>query len=310
MEKISIVVPIYNAIDTIEELIKQIKININKISENYEIILIDDYSTDSSWNKILEIGKNDKNIIGIKLSKNYGLDIAVTAGVEKSTGEYICIMFCDLQDPIDRLPEMHSMLKKDKSIDIVCSYFTNRHSESFFNKLFSKLYWRLFSFFIKSHYPEEEGLYRIITRKAANFYLQHNKTFRHIKILNDTGLKKVHLKMEENLRQKGKSGFTIKKKIEFAIDYLTTYSYRPLLYSSFLSFVLSFLLLILTVISIVIKIFGLILIPGWVSLIMVGFFFLSLIFLNLAVISVYLSKNIEEAKNSPSYFIDEYINYE
>ena len=99
MEKISIVVPIYNAIDTIEELIKQIKININKISENYEIILIDDYSTDSSWNKILEIGKNDKNIIGIKLSKNYGLDIAVTAGVEKSTGEYICIMFCDLQDP-------------------------------------------------------------------------------------------------------------------------------------------------------------------------------------------------------------------
>ena len=90
-------------------------------------------------------------------------------------------------------------------------FFTNRHSESALNKLFSKIFWRLFSFFIKSHYPEEEGLYRIITRKAVNFYLQHNKTFRHIKILNDTGLKKVHMKMEENLRQKGESGFTIKK---------------------------------------------------------------------------------------------------
>jgi len=310
MEKISIVVPVYNAIDTIEELIKQIKININKISDSYEIILVDDYSSDNSWNKILELGKIDKNIIGIKLSKNYGLDIAVTAGVEKSIGEYICIMFCDLQDPIEKLPEMYRMLKKDKSIDIVCSYFTNRHSESFFNKLFSKLYWRLFSFFIKSHYPEEEGLYRVITRKAANFYLQHNKTFRHIKVLNDTGLKKVHLEMKENLRLKGKSGFTFKKKIEFAIDYLTTYSYRPLLYSSFIGFVFSLLLLILSIVSIVINIFGLVQVPGWTSVFAVASFFFAFLFFNLAVIAVYLSKNIEEAKNSPSYFVDEYINYE
>ncbi len=309
MDKISIVVPVYNANETIEELVKQIKLYLFKITDLYEIILVDDFSTDNSWSKIIDLANNDKNIIGIKLSKNYGLDVAVSAGVEKSSGKYVSIIFCDLQDPIDKLPEMYKILKNDSTIDVVCSFFTNRHSESALNKLFSKIFWRLFSFFIKSHYPEEEGLYRIITRKAVNFYLQHNKTFRHIKILNDTGLKKVHLKMEENLRQKGKSGFTVKKKIEFAIDYLTTYSYRPLLYSSFLGFLFSFVLLTMSISLLVLKIFGILPLTEWTTLTIFLTFLSSLIFLNLAIIAVYLGKNIEESKNSPSYFIDEHINF-
>lgn len=309
MDKISIVVPVYNANETIEELVKQIKLYLFKITDLYEIILVDDFSTDNSWNKIIDLGNNDKNIIGIKLSKNYGLDVAVSAGVEKSSGQYVSIIFCDLQDPIDKLPEMYKILKNDSTIDVVCSFFTNRHSESVLNKLFSKIFWRLFSFFIKSHYPEEEGLYRIITRKAVNFYLQHNKTFRHIKILNDTGLKKVHMKMEENLRQKGKSGFTVKKKIEFAIDYLTTYSYRPLLYSSFLGFLFSFVLLTISISLLILKIFGISPLTEWTAVTIFLTFLSSLIFLNLAIIGVYLGKNIEESKNSPSYFIDEHINF-
>ena len=206
------------------------------------------------------------------------------------------IIFCDLQDPIDKLPEMYKILKNDSTIDVVCSFFTNRHSESVLNKIFSKIFWRLFSFFIKSHYPEEEGLDRIITRKAVNFYLQHNKTFRHIKILNDTGLKKVHMKMEENLRQKGKSGFTVKKKIEFAIDYLTTYSYRPLLYSSFLGFLFSFVLLTISISLLILKIFGISPLTEWTAVTIFLTFLSSLIFLNLAIIGVYLGKNIEESK--------------
>ena len=309
MDKISIVVPVYNANETIEELVKQIKLYLFKITDLYEIILVDDFSTDNSWSKIIDLGNNDKNIIGIKLSKNYGLDVAVSAGVEKSSGQYVSIIFCDLQDPIDKLPEMYKILKNDSTIDVVCSFFTNRHSESVLNKLFSKIFWRLFSFFIKSHYPEEEGLYRIITRKAVNFYLQHNKTFRHIKILNDTGLKKVHMKMEENLRQKGKSGFTVKKKIEFAIDYLTTYSYRPLLYSSFLGFLFSFVLLTISISLLILKIFGISPLTEWTAVMIFLTFLSSLIFLNLAIIGVYLGKNIEESKNSPSYFIDEHINF-
>ena len=121
MDKISIVVPVYNANDTIEELVKQIKLYLFKITDLYEIILVDDFSTDNSWSKIIDLGNNDKNIIGIKLSKNYGLDVAVSAGVEKSSGQYVSIIFCDLQDPIDKLPDMYKILKNDSTIDVVCS---------------------------------------------------------------------------------------------------------------------------------------------------------------------------------------------
>ena len=122
MDKISIVVPVYNANDTIEELVKQIKLYLFKITDLYEIILVDDFSTDNSWSKIIDLGNNDKNIIGIKLSKNYGLDVAVSAGVEKSSGQYVSIIFCDLQDPIDKLPDMYKILKNDSTIDVVCSF--------------------------------------------------------------------------------------------------------------------------------------------------------------------------------------------
>ena len=93
MDKISIVVPVYNANETIEELVKQIKLYLFKITDLYEIILVDDFSTDNSWNKIIDLGNNDKNIIGIKLSKNYGLDVAVSAGVEKSTAFLVIILY-------------------------------------------------------------------------------------------------------------------------------------------------------------------------------------------------------------------------
>ena len=209
MKKLSVIVPVFNALDTLDELVKLVIQHSSKITSIYEIILIDDNSNDNSWNKISDLSKKNKNIIGIKLSKNYGVDIAITAGVEKSKGDYICVMSCDLQDPIEKLPEMYNRLVSDESAEILCSYYTNKHPESVLSKLFSKLYWRIFSFFIKSHYPEEEGLYRLISRKAVNFYLEHNNKFKHIKILNDTGLKKIYLEMNQNLRTKGKSGFNL-----------------------------------------------------------------------------------------------------
>ncbi len=309
MNKFSIIVPVYNAQDTLIELVNKIKSNVSNFSKKMEIILVDDYSSDDSWKIIRDLSKKNSEIIGIKLTKNCGLDTAVTAGIVKSKGDYIAIIFCDLQDPVEKLPEMFYELKKN-SVDIVCAYFTNKHPESFISRLFSKVYWKLFSFFINSHYPEEEGLYRIITRRAADFYLNHSNTFKHIKILNETGLKKIHFKMKQNLRTKGKSGFTLKKKLEFAIDYITTYSFKPLLYSSFVGLLISIFSFILTLIVIILKLVSIIEVPGWTSLFVIISLFFSLLFFNLAIIAIYLSKNIEESKKSPTYFIDEIIENE
>lgn len=303
--KISVVIPVFNAKDTIDKLSILVIKEILKFSEDYELILVDDYSTDKSWEKIKTLSKKNKNIFGIKMAKNYGVDKVITAGLKKSNGHFVYIISCDLQDPIDKMKEMYNKINNDDQLDIVCSFFTNKHPESKFSKFLSKLYWKFFSFFIEAHYPEEEGLYRLISRKAVNFYLEHTNNFKHVKILHNTGLKKDYVKMEQLFRRTGKSGYNLTKKIKFAIDYITTYSYVPLIYSAIISFIVSFLGFSLSLTFILLKLFSVILVPGWTSIIVIIAFFFSILFFNLSILAIYLSKSIEESKRPNSYFISE-----
>ena len=303
--KVSVVVPVFNAEKTLDELTKLLCKNLKSFCSNFEIIMVDDKSPDNSWNKIKDISKNNEFVRGIKMAKNYGVDKVITAGVEKTDGDYIFIISCDLQDPICKMKEMYEKILNDKRLDIVCSFFTNKHPESSISRHFSKLYWRFFSFFIRSHYPEEEGLYRLLSRKAVNFYLTHTNNFKHIKILHDTGLEKGYVKMEQGLRKEGKSGYNLIKKLKFAVDYITTYSYIPLVYSAIISFCISVSGFLFSLLFIILKFLGFILIPGWTSLIVIITFFFSILFLNLSVLSLYLSKSIEESKRPNSFFISE-----
>ena len=303
--KVSVVIPVFNAELTIEKLIKIILAEVKPFASVCEIILVDDYSSDKSWEIIKRLSKNNKNIFGTKMAKNYGVDKAITAGLKSSSGDYIYIVSCDLQDPISKMSTMFEKIINNKSLDIVCSFYTNKHPESIVSKFLSKLYWRFFSFFIESHYPEEEGLYRLLSRKAVNFYLNHTNNFKHIKILHDTGLEKEYVEMEHLNRSSGKSGYTLIKKIKFAVDYITTYSYVPLIFSALISLSVSIISFLFSLAFIVLKIMEIIVLPGWTSLIVIITFFFSFLFFNLSILAVYLSKSIEESKRPNSYFISE-----
>ena len=303
-KSISIIIPVYNAVDTLDELINQCEKNIQNLTEDYEIILIDDCSTDKSWEKIENIAKVNTLIKGYKLVRNLGVDAAITEGLKKSSGNYIYIITCDLTDPLDKMQLMFEEIIKNKDIDVVCSYYKNKHPESLVSKFFSKLYWKLFSFLINEIYPVEEGLYRIISRKAADIYLSNKNKFKHIKIMHTFGIKKNYVPMDQGLRKFGTSGFNIKKKFEFAIDYITTYSYKPLIYSSMFGFLLSIFFLFLGVLTIIAKLLNYIDVPGWSSVIVFVSFLSSILFLNLAIIGIYLTRNIEETKESSQTIIE------
>ena len=102
-KKISILIPVYNALETLDELVNQCEINIKSITQDFEIIFIDDYSTDKSWEKIKNISKKNIFIKGLKLIKNFGVDTAITEGLKESSGEYVYIITCDLTDPLDKM---------------------------------------------------------------------------------------------------------------------------------------------------------------------------------------------------------------
>lgn len=303
--KISIVVPVYNAFETLDELVSQCEKNIQGITHDFEIILIDDYSTDNSWEKIKNISDQNISVKGLKLIRNFGVDIAITEGLKHSSGDFIFIITCDLTDPLNEIKTMFNKISMDKNIDVVCSFYENKHPESLISKFFSKIYWKIFSFLINEVYPVEEGLYRIISKRAANIYLSNGNKFKHIKIMHKFGLKKDYVLMEQGLRKFGNSGFNIRKKIEFAIDYITTYSYKPLIYSSMLGFLLSILFVLVGGLTIAAKLLGYINVPGWASVIVFASFLSSILFLNLAIIGIYLTRNIEEVKDSLQNIIEQ-----
>lgn len=296
-EEITVLIPVFNAELIINDLINKIGKALRKITNKYEIILVDDFSEDDSWNKIKKITAKNSNIHGYRLYRNLGVDNAITEGLKISKGNFVCIMTCDMTDPINQIKPMYDKIKKSK-VDIICAHYKNKHPESFFSKMFSSFYWKIFSFLIGEKYPVEEGLYRLLSRKAVISYLANKNKFKHIKITHTLGLKKDFIEMSQGLRRFGKSGFNLKKKVEFAIDYITTYSYKPLLYSSMLGLSLSVMFVILGSFTIIFKLLGYIDVPGWSSIIVFTSFISAIIFLNLAIIGIYLSRNIEETKYS------------
>ena len=304
-KKVSILIPVYNALETLDELVNQCEINIKSITQDFEIIFIDDYSTDKSWEKIKNISKKNIFIKGLKLTKNFGVDTAITEGLKESSGDYVYIITCDLTDPLDKMFTMFEKIIKSDDIDIICCYYKNKHPESLISKFFSKIYWKFFSFLINEKYPVEEGLYRIISRKAVDIYLSNTNKFKHIKIMHKFGLKKDYISMEQGPRKFGSSGFNIKKKIEFAIDYITTYSYKPLIYSSIFGFLLSILFMFISGLTVSAKLLGYINVPGWASVIVIVSFLSSILFLNLAIIGIYLTRTIEEVKDKEQNIIEQ-----
>ncbi len=306
-KEISVIVPVFNAEDTLDSLFSSLNENLKKITNNYEIIFVDDESKDLSWNVIKEISKHNNFVKGLKLARNCGVDIAINAGLEISKGDFNVIISCDLQDPAE---EIQSLYKKitEEDFDVVCAFYKNKHPESIIEKFFSGLYWKIFSFFTSADYPKEEGLYRIISSRAKKFFLENQNKIKHIKVMHSSGFKKSYLEMLQNKRTIGKSGYNLRKKLIFAVDYLSTYSFKPLLYSALLGLFISLFSFILAALFFSLKIIGMINAPGWTSIVVIISFFFSILFLNLSIISIYLSKNIEESRKAATYFIVEKIN--
>ena len=154
-----------------------------------EIILVDDYSSDNSWKKIQNIAEKNSSVKGLKLVKNFGVDTAITEGLKISSGNYVFVVTCDITDPLNEMSKLYEKLI-NKNVDVVCSYYENKHPESLISKFFSRIYWKLFSFLINENYPVEEGLYRVISRKAVDIYLANTNKFKHIKVMHTYGIKK------------------------------------------------------------------------------------------------------------------------
>lgn len=305
--KISVVSPVFMAENIIDELVVKIIENLNKITSNYEIILVDDGSIDKSWEKIKNICNTDEHVKGVRFSRNFGQHHAISAGLSFSNGEWVVVMDCDLQDnPEDIIPLYNQAIT---GWDIVLGRRVRRN-DCFLKKLSSTLFYKTLNFLTDTESDQSIGTYRILNKKVVQYFNMLKEQSRFFGgLINWLGFKVCTIDLNHKPRKRGtKSTYTYKKLINLAIDSILSFSDKPIK----ICIKIGFLMLLLSTIFILTKIFSSILngtsILGWASIITSIFFSTGLIVINLGLIGLYIGQIFKEVKDRPLFVIQESVN--
>ncbi len=299
---ISIVIPVYGCEECLVKLHTRLDQTLSSLTENFEIIMVNDASPDSSWEAIKKLSKEDRRVKGISLSRNFGQSKAITAGLDHANGDWIIVMDCDLQDQPEEILKLHS--KAQEGYDIVFGTRFNRR-DSFFKKMRSNLYFVFYNYFTGSKTDSRVSNFSIISKKVLNalmMYREHNPAY--TLSVNLLGFKRAEINIEHAEREDGKSSYSLKKLIDIAIDAIVSQSNKPLSMSIKFGFTISFLSFI-SIIWLVGKyyIYG-VEIEGWTSVMVSMYFIAGLIFINLGFVGLYIGKIFNETKSRPLYLID------
>jgi dolichol-phosphate mannosyltransferase len=304
----SIVSPVYMSACIVDELVKQIKEEVSKITDNFEIILVEDGSPDQSWQRIEKNCEDDKRVKGIKLSRNFGQHYAIAAGLAESYGEYVIVMDCDLQDNPKYIPDLLS--KSREGFDIVYTV-KKRRRHGTFKDFFAWWFHKIFNWLIgnKNLYSSGKiGSYSLITRKVVDAYGQVNDYYRpYLVILHWLGFSTAYISIEHDKRFIGGSSYTPLKLIQHAMSGIISQTDKLLKFSIYTGFTFA-IACIISIAYIVIEAFRTGFLPGWASIVALILFSTTFILLNFGVIGIYIGKLFEQVKGRPLYIVDKKVN--
>jgi len=307
--KISVVSPVYRAEKIIDELVNQIYAALKEITNDFEIILIDDFSPDDSWGEIERQCKKYDFVKGIKLSRNFGQHNAIKTGIDLVSGDCCIVMDCDLQDDPKYIKALIS--KWQEGNDIVYTIKEKRRHSSFKN-ITAKLFNVAFNYLANTSSTQKAhsnvGSYSLISIKVVNaFKNYHDYQFHYLMVLRWLGFQSANVKIEHQKRFEGESSYSLNKLINHAIVGIIYQSDRLLKLSIQFGFTLSLLSLI-SIIYIIINYFIIGFQSGWTSLFVIITFFAGVILTAIGILGLYIGKMFDQVKNRPQYIIDKKIN--
>jgi dolichol-phosphate mannosyltransferase len=302
--EISIVVPLYNEEKNIRLMHDRLVSSILKISSNFEIIYVNDGSKDNSFLELLKLSNEDERVKYINFSRNFGHQIAVTAGLDYSKGAAVVIIDGDLQDPPEVIPEMYALYKE--GFEVVYGQRLIRKGESFLKKITAKYFYRILKKITNINIPVDTGDFRLIDRKIVNDLKnmpEQNKFLRgQIAWL---GYRQTSIFFERDERKFGETGYPFSKMLKFALDGITGFSDVPLQFVTktgiFISFI-SFLVILYAIFSHFILERT---ITGWTSLIISSMFIGGVQLISVGIIGEYISRINKNVQNRPLYIVSE-----
>ena len=305
---LSIVIPVYNSENILDDLINQICLEIKKktnLLKDFEIILVNDNSLDNSWNKIKEIANNQKNIIGINLSKNFGQHNALMAGIKNSKGDFLITMDDDLQHPPSYIIDIINKLSE--GFDVCYTKYQN-NKYSFLKKLGSTINDRVANIVLGKPKNIYLSSYRGIKKNVINELKKFDGPYVYLdgiilNVTNNIG----SIDIQHNKRLKGNSGYSFKKLFSLWLKVFTNSSIFPLRMASVTGFIITLISLFFAILLIIFKIKNPEIPQGWTSIATFIFFFSGVQLLALGIIGEYIGRIFINLNQKPQYVIREQI---
>jgi len=303
---ISIVSPVYKAENIVEELVAKIKQSVSLITDNFEIILVNDCSPDDSWNKIIQESEKDTRVKAISLSRNFGQHLAITAGLHYANGVWIVVMDCDLQDMPDEIPNLYK--KAQEGWDIVYARRIKRQDK------FSK---RIASNFFNWVYGYLSGIQT--DKSIANFGIYHAKViieFNKMKelarsfpsLVQYLGFKSCAINVKHSERFDGSSTYTLSKLLDLSGDVILSNSNKPLKIAVNLGFLISLFSFLIAIYNVAAYFVGFIKVAGFTTTVFSIWFVGGLIMSILGIVGLYIGKIFNQVKGRQLFIVSDEIN--
>jgi polyisoprenyl-phosphate glycosyltransferase len=304
---ISIVTPVYGCRDCLDTLYQQLVASLEKITPDFEIIMVNDASPDRAWETIVEFSRCDERVKGINFSRNFGQHYALSAGLHHAAGDWVVVMDCDLQDSPEEIGKLYA--KAQEGFDVVFGKRVLRQDNPL-KKLGSRFFWATYDYFTEQKSDHSVANFSIISRKVVDEYRKFSEQSRtYVLSIRWLGFKTVHIPIDHGQRETGKSSYTLRKLLRLAFEGIVSHSNKPLRLSIGFGFGMAFLAILFA--GKLVYDFAFLSKPvaGWTS-VMVSIYFLSgMLMANMGLLGVYLGKIFNETKGRPIYVIQDRVGF-
>jgi len=299
---ISVIIPVYNEEENIGLLYNRMKSVMQQIGASYELIFVNDGSRDNSILLVRELASQHQEVKFIDFSRNFGHQIAVTAGLDRAAGDAIVIIDADLQDPPELIIEMYKKLRD--GYEVVYAKRKKRDGESFLKRFTAKTFYRILAKITSIHIPIDTGDFRIIDRKIVDILKQMPEKNKYLRgQISWIGFNQTYVEYDRNERHSGETGYTYQKMMRFALDGITGFSDLPLKIVTYFGFIVSgfaFIVMIYALYSrFILKVYE----PGWTSTILSILFIGGIQMIAIGIIGEYLSRMNSNIRNRPLYIV-------
>jgi dolichol-phosphate mannosyltransferase len=308
--KLSLVIPVYNEEATIPELDRRLRElfgQLHVVGDSWEVVFVDDGSADSSLVQLSELARAEARYKIISFSRNFGHQIAITAGLDRADGDSVVVMDADLQDPPEVVAQM--LVKVSEGFDVVYAVRARRRAETIFKRATAALFYRLIGMMTRVKIPADAGDFRLMTRPVVVTLRALREQHRFVRgLVAWVGFRQTAVYYDRDARFAGETKYPLTKMLRFAIDGVTSFSILPLRFATWLGLFSGLVATCVGIWLFFVKYLNLFVVPGWTGIMVAVTFGFSAQLVMTGILGEYIGRIYEELKRRPLYVVAREVN--